>query len=113
MRHLIIGILFFFLAQILTWFHIQGQFIWVYFKENPLVISLMGIPISYLYILATKFTVGGMGGLLWPARFIGFGVGIIVYAFLVGIFFKEGISLKTLTSLGLSIAIILIQILWK
>ena len=73
MKNLIIGILFFLLAQILTWFHIQGQFIWDYFKENPWVISLMGIPISYFYIVATKYTVDGMDGLLWPTRFIGFG----------------------------------------
>tara|TARA_Y100000389_G_C17430676_1_gene502379 strand:- start:159 stop:500 length:342 start_codon:yes stop_codon:yes gene_type:complete len=113
MKNLIIGILFFLLAQILTWFHIQGQFIWDYFKENPWVISLMGIPISYFYIIATKYTVEGLDGLLWPTRFISFGIGIIVYAILVGIFFKEGISIKTLVSLTLSITIILIQVLWK
>jgi hypothetical protein len=50
---------------------------------------------------------------MWPARFIGFGVGILVYALFVGIFFKEGITLKTVTSLLLSLSLIFIQVFWK
>jgi hypothetical protein len=113
MKNLIIGILFFLAAHIFTWFQMQGQFIWDYFSKNPLVISLMGLPISYLFILGTKHAVEGSDGLLWPTRFISFGVGILVYAILVGVFFKEGISIKTLVSLTLSITLILIQIVWK
>ena len=34
----------------------------------------------------------GLVGLLWPARFIGFGVGMIIYAIGVWYFFSEGIT---------------------
>ena len=54
-----------------------------------------------------------MGGLLWPARFIGFGVGMIIYAIGVWYFFSEGINMKTTVSLGLAILLIIIQVLWK
>ena len=54
-----------------------------------------------------------MDGVLWPSRFIGFGIGIVVYAVLVGIFFNEGITIKTAISLALSVLLILIQILYK
>jgi hypothetical protein len=54
-----------------------------------------------------------MGGLLWPARFIGFGVGMIIYAIGVWYFFSEGITPKTAVSLGLSLLLICIQVLWK
>ena len=113
MKNILIGMLFYLLAQGTTWFQMQGQFIWDYFKKNPLIISLLGIPISYLFIMATKYTVEGSDGLLWPSRFIGFGIGIIVYGILVSVYFNEGINPKTLISLLLSIIIICIQVLWK
>ena len=112
-RNLLLGILFYILAQLVTYFQTNGQFIWKFFKDHPLIISLLGIPISYFFIIATKYTVKSFDGLLWPPRFIGFGVGIILYTFLVSYFFNEGISTKTLVSLLLALTIILMQIFWK
>ena len=60
-----------------------------------------------------KHTVQYFDGTMWPARFIGFGVGIVIYAILVGIFFNEGINLKTFVSLLLSLTLICIQVFWK
>ena len=110
---LIYGLLLFLGAHLITWFQLNGQFLWGWFKENTLLLAICGIPISYLYIYATKATVDHFDGTMWPARFIGFGVGILVYALLVGIFFKEGITLKTLVSLLLSVSLIFIQVFWK
>jgi len=110
---LIYGILFFLGAQVTTWFQINSQFLWGWFKTNNFLLALLGVPISYLYIYATKYTVMHFGGSLWPARFIGFGVGLLVYAILVGVFFKEGITLKTFISLTLSLTLISIQVFWK
>ena len=107
------GALFFLAAHVITWFQLNVQFIWIYFKDNPLILSLVGIPMSYLFILGTKYTVWAFGDLLWPARFIGFGIGIIVYAIFVGIFFQEGITLKTFVSLLISVSLIFIQVFWK
>jgi len=113
LKSLIIGILLFLGAHILTWFQLNGQFKWEWFTKHEWLLALLGIPVSFLYIWATKYAVQGMDGLLWPTRFIGFGVGIIVYAVFVGIFFNEGISLKTLVSLGLALLLISIQVFWK
>jgi len=110
---LILGLLFFLGAHLVTWFQLNGQFIWNWFEKNNFILALFGIPISYLYIYGTKYTVEHFEGIMWPARFIGFGVGILVYALFVGIFFKEGITLKTLTSLLLSLSLIFIQVFWK
>jgi len=51
--------------------------------------------------------------LLWPARFVGFGVGMIIYALGVSYFFKEGITTKTFVSLLICFILISIQVLWK
>ena len=110
---LLLGILLFLLAHIITFFQLNGQFKWEWFSKHEWVLALMGIPISFLYIWATKSTVNGLDGLLWPARFIGFGVGMIVYAGLVSYYFNEGITLKTLISLLLATALVFIQVLWK
>jgi len=110
---LIYGLLLFLGAHLITWFQLNGQFLWGWFKENTLLLAICGIPISYLYIYGTKYTVEHFDGTMWPARFIGFGVGILVYALLVGVFFKEGITLKTLVSLLLSVSLIFIQVFWK
>jgi len=110
---LLLGILLFFTAHIITFFQLNGQFKWEWFVRNEWVLALMGVPISFLYIWATKATVGGLDGLLWPARFIGFGVGMIVYAVLVSYYFNEGITLKTFISLLLVTTLVFIQVMMK
>jgi H+/Cl- antiporter ClcA len=110
---LIYGILFFFGAHVITWFQLNGQFKWDWFKEHEWVMVLIGIPISFLYIWATKYSVNGFGGLLWPTRFIGFGVGMLVYAVFVSYFFNETFTPKTIISLLLALILICIQVLWK
>ena len=54
-----------------------------------------------------------MDGLLWPARFVGFGLGMIQYAIFVQYYFSESIGAKTAVSLALAFLLICIQIFWK
>ena len=110
---LIYGILLFLGAHLVTWFQLNGQFIWSWFEKNTFLLAVCCIPISYLYIYATKHTVQHFDGTMWPVRFVGFGVGILIYAVFVGIFFKEGITLKTLVSLSISLVLICVQVFWK
>ncbi len=113
-KDLIIGVFMFFIAHILTFFQLNGQFFkneW--FRKNEILVAAAGIILSFFYIWGTKYTVSGFGGLLWPARFIGFGVGMIIYALGVNYFFNEGINTKTMVSLGLALILICIQVLWK
>ena len=75
--------------------------------------AILGFPISYILIIATKFIVTGFDGLLWPGRLVGFSLGMIVFAVLTSQFLGEGINSKTAISLVLALALVLIQILWK
>jgi hypothetical protein len=112
-NELLIGIGMFVAAHILSFFQLNGQFIWKWFGKNEVLVAAFGFIISFFYIWGTKYAVNGFEGLLWPARFIGFGVGMIIYAMAVSYYFNEGISLKTAISLLLSIVLIAIQTLWK
>ena len=110
---LISGIFFFLLAHVIVFFQLNGQFKWDWFKEHEWIMAIIGIPISYLYLWGTKYTVQGLDGLLWPTRFVGFGIGMVIYALGVSYFFNEGINAKTTISLLLSIMLIFIQVAWK
>ena len=109
----IIGLLLYFVTHIIIWFQVNGQFIWCWAKENPMLMSILGFPISYVLIIATKYIVAGFDGLLWPGRLIGFGSGMIVMAILTWCMLGEGMSNKTLVSLFLATTLVFIQILWK
>ena len=113
-KDLLIGIFMFFIAHILTFFQLNGQFLKTdWFRKNEILVAAAGIVLSFFYIWGTKYTVNGFDGLLWPARFIGFGVGMIIYAMGVSYFFNEGITPKTAVSLYLALLLICIQVLWK
>jgi len=111
--NLIKGILFGLLAQILTFFQLQGQIKYEWFKNNTFLVACMGIPISLLFMYSVRNFVLAYDGQIWPSRLIGFGIGVIVFSIMSHYMFKEPLTLKTLICLGLGIAIILIQILWK
>ena len=110
---LALGIIYFLIGHVMVFYQLNGQFIWKSFKENEVVVAATGIIISFFFIWGTKYTVDAMDGLLWPARFIGFSIGMLQYAIFVNIYFKEGIDLKTIVSLGLCVVLITIQVLWK
>jgi len=114
-KDLFIGIGAFFIAHVLTFYQLNGQFLksTSWFRDNTLWVAAAGIILSFFYIWGTKYAVQGMGGLLWPARFIGFGVGMIIYAIMVNYHFSEGINNKTWVSLALALILICIQVLWK
>ena len=109
---LLIGIFWFILGHVAVFFQLNGQFKWDWFKNNEFILATCGLIISFFYIWGTKYTVEAFEGLLWPARFIGFGIGMFVYALGVSFLFKEGITSKTFISLFLCVILISIQILW-
>ena len=112
-RDVLYGIWWFLVAHILVFFQLNGQFKWEWFKNNEFILALVGVPISFLYIWGTKYTVSGFEGLMWPARFIGFGIGMVVYAFGVSYFFNQGITPKTMVSLILAVSLIGVQLFCK
>jgi|TARA_R110000751_G_scaffold114965_1_gene214341 hypothetical protein len=113
-KQLLLGAGAFTVAHILTFFQLNGQFLKIdWFRKNEWIVAVAGIVLSYFYIWGTKHTVAGFDGLLWPGRFIGFGVGMIIYAIGVSYFFNEGITNKTAVSLGIALVLICVQLFWK
>ena len=110
---IVLSSLLFFVTQLTVWFQINGQFVWKWFDKNPIYLSLLGVPISYMFIIATKMAFEGFGGILWPQRLICFATGIIIFSILTWIFMDEGINTKTVICLILSVAIVLIQVFWN
>jgi hypothetical protein len=108
-----IGLLLYFLTHIIIWFQVNGQFIWEWAKDHPWTMSILGFPISYVLIIATKYIVAGFDGLLWPGRLVGFGSGMIVMAILTWYMLGEGLNLKTMTSLILATGLVCVQVFWK
>lgn len=110
---LILCVLTFLLVQILTWFQLNGQFIWKWFENNVFLLCLFGVPISWLYIEATRLGFIAFDELIWPARLIGFGLGILSFAVCANIFLGEGLTSKTVISLILATILVCIQVFWK
>ena len=103
----------FLLVQLVTWFQLNGQFVWPWFKNNVFLLCLLGIPISWLYIEATRLGFIAFDGMLWPGRLLGFGMGMLSFAILANVFLGEGLTTKTVISLILATALVCIQVLWK
>ena len=113
MNNILIAILLFTLGQAMIWFQTNGQFVWPWAKENPWLMALIGFPISYILIIATKYVVAGFDGLLWPGRLVGFGSGMIVMALFTWYFLGEGLNTKTLASLLIATGLVCMQVFWK
>jgi hypothetical protein len=111
---LVYGILLFTLGQIIVWFQSNGQFMWPWFKQNTLLIAIIGgSTASYVLIKATALIYEHYNKLIWPGRFIGFSVGMLVFSYLTWALMNEGINTKTMISILLSILLICVQLFWK
>ncbi len=112
-RYILICLVLFFIGQTLVWLQLNGQFVWPIFKKYEWVVALFGIPISYVFLEATRCGYVGFDELLWPQRILVFSVGVVVFALLTWWYMGEAINTKTLISLMLAGILVLIQIFWK
>jgi multidrug transporter EmrE-like cation transporter len=110
---LIIGILYGIVAQILTFLQLQGNIKWGFLQKYPILTLLSAIPLSYMFLKSVEHIVKSFNGEIWPSRLIGFSIGIIVFALMSYLIFKEPITLKTVICLILGMIILAIQILWR
>lgn len=113
MNKLVIGILYAIVAQVLTFFQLQGSIKLNLLQRFPVAIYAISIPMTWLYITSVKYFIETFNGDVWPSRLLGFAVGIVVFTILTEILFKEPFTMKTFVTLLLSIIIICIQIFWK
>jgi multidrug transporter EmrE-like cation transporter len=107
------GMLLSMIAQILTFLQLQGNVKYGWFQKYPIILLGMAIPISYLFIKSVEYMVAGFDGSIWESRFLGFALGMIVFAVMSKLLFSEPFTMKTMVSLILATAIICIQIFWK
>jgi hypothetical protein len=112
-NNLLIGIVFGGLAQILTFFQLQGQLKFDWIKDHYWLTVLTGIPISMLFMFSVKNMISAFGGEMWPSRLIGFSIGAMVFTWLSWAVFSEPLTTKTYVCLFLSFMILIIQLLWK
>jgi hypothetical protein len=73
---------------------------------------VLSIPLTWLFLQGTKYTVEGFEGQIWANRFVGFTIGIFMYAILTSWFFNQNITWKIGAQLLLAFGIMLIQIFW-
>ena len=107
------GFIYGLIAQTITFLQLQGQMKYSILKNNTWFVVLLGLPISYLFMISVRYFVAAYDGQIWPSRLIGFGIGVVVFSLMSHWLFKEPFTLKTLVCLGLGSLIVLIQILWK
>jgi len=109
-KEILFCILILFFTQIVIWFQLNAQIKWDWFKDNYLLMSILGMPISYALQYSTKLGFEGFGE-LWPIRLLGFAVGIISFPFITYMVLGEGVTLKTGISLILASVIMLLQLI--
>lgn len=112
-KDFLIGLTVNFLAQVAVFFQLQGSIKIEFLKNNYWLVVLSGIPISMLFMAATKYMVQAFDGQMWPSRLIGFSVGTIVFVIMSWGLFREPFTVKTSLCLSLALVILLIQIFWK
>ena len=49
----------------MVWVQVNGPIIWPWAKKYKLLLMLCGVPITYLFMEATRLAVGGFEGLFW------------------------------------------------
>jgi hypothetical protein len=47
LNNILAAIILFTIGQAMIWFQTNGQFVWPWAKENPMLMALIGFPISY------------------------------------------------------------------
>ena len=109
--YLIYSIALLVIANIIAFYQLNGQFIWKdsSFWNNGALMSIVGLPVGYMFFHATKFSYEHFG-FIWNMRMIGFGVGTIIFGIMSYGILREVPTMKTFICILLAVAIILIQV---
>ena len=110
---LTLGFIYFIVSATAIWFQTHAQFFNDWSKYNALLVAIPGFIISYWSIKATENIAEAYDGAVWPARLIGFGVGIIIFSILTWLILGEKIEIKSAVCVLLAFCILIIQLFWK
>lgn len=113
MSNVLWGILFGFIGQIISFMQFQGSIKYGWTDRYLWLILLFGVPASWLYLRSVNHFIIAFNGSVWESRLLGFAIGVMVFALMGWILFKEPVTPKTIVSLCLASGIVLTQILWK
>ena len=113
LKDFIIGLIIGIVAQVGTFFQLQGPIKLLGWNKYYWLLVLASIPLGMLYMATTKYMVAAFGGQLWPSRLMGFSVGAIIFTWLSWLVFKEHPTPKTIVCLGLASLIVALQVFWK
>lgn len=100
-------------VYIIGWHQLYGQFISDFYKKYQWYLILLSVPNTILSIYAAKILAEVFEGKIWPNRIFTFSIGIIMFTVLTQIYFNERLSSKTITLIGLSLLIVVLQVIWK
>ena len=111
-KYIVISIILFIVGNILVWYQLNSQLVWDWAKghKSMWIMSLLGIPISLLFWLCTKWGYLGFGN-LWAVRWLAFGSSMLVFPLMTYLYLGETITIKTLISILLAIIIMILQLI--
>ena len=111
-HYILITILIFFVNNILIWYQLNGQLVWNFWKTPKGIATslLMGIPITAMFWIATKWGYQGFGT-LWPVRFMGFATSMMTFPVMTWLYLGEVMTLKTIITMVLALIIMLLQLI--
>ena len=111
-KYAFITILLFVVTNILIWFQLNAQLVWKWAEgyKSMWWMSLLGIPISLLMWLCTKWGYIGFGS-LWAVRFMGFATSMLVFPIMTYFYLGEPMNLKVILTIILAIIIMLLQLI--
>lgn len=110
-KHILLTIILFIVGNIIVWYQLNSQLVWDWAKSNKSmwIMSLLGVPISLLFWLCTKWGYVGFGN-LWAVRWLAFGSSMLVFPIMTYFYLGEPMTFKTILTLGLAIIIMIIQL---
>jgi|TARA_X000001388_G_C2127605_1_gene83759 hypothetical protein len=108
-----LGFIYFVVSATAIWFQTHAQFFNEWSKDNAILVAIPGFVISYWSIKATENIAEAYDGAVWPARLIGFGIGIIIFSILTWLILGEKIEIKSAVCVLLAFCILIIQLFWK
>lgn len=112
-KYIMLSILIFLIGQIVVWVQVNGPILWDWARSYKFLLMLLGVPITWMFMEATRYAILGFNGQFWPGRFLSFTAGIFIFTIMTYMFRAEAITIKTAISLCLALSLILVQIFWK
>ena len=105
------ALLFQVIASLFAFFQLQGHYVWtnLNFLKSMWGVYATSLIIAPLFWYSTKWSYEHFGA-FWNMRLAGFGIGTMVFGIMAWIFIGEIPTIKTMISILLAVAIILIQV---